>query len=97
MPMWARTLALVAPVDLGLGAGDDLEAAVHAGEFRRRDAEFLGDARPGFLNVELDALVVAGEPVLRGQPPVDHGGLHQDLRPEHRVDQRRGLVDQPRL
>ncbi len=90
-------LALVAPVDLGLGAGDDLEAAVHASEFRRRDAEFLGDARPGLLNVELDPLVVAGEPVLRGQPLVDHRSLHQDFCPEHRVHQRRELVDHPRL
>lgn len=35
---------------------------MHAGEFRRRDAEFLGDTRPGFLNVELDPLVVAVKP-----------------------------------
>ncbi|WP_435880263.1 hypothetical protein [Streptomyces zaomyceticus] len=89
-------LALVAPVHLILGPGDHLEAAMHARQFLRRDAEFLGDARTGVLNVELDALVGAGEPVLRGQPLVDHRGLHEDLRPQHRVDQGREFVNHPR-
>ncbi|GGW74413.1 hypothetical protein [Streptomyces xantholiticus] len=42
-----ENLPFVAPVDLGLGAGDDLEAAVHARQLFRRDAEFLGDPGPG--------------------------------------------------
>lgn len=82
-------LALVDPVHLGLGARDHLETAVHVRQLIRRDAEFLGNPGPGFLDVALGSLVVAGEPVLRRKPLVDHGGLHQDLRPQHRVDQRR--------
>jgi hypothetical protein len=42
MSIWAKNPAAVAPVHLGLGAGDDLEPAVHFDEFLRRDAEFLG-------------------------------------------------------
>lgn len=89
-------LALVAPVDLRLGAGDHLEPAVQARQFLRRDPEFLGDPGAGFLNVELDPLVVPGEPVLRDQAFMDDRGLHQDLGPQHRIDQRRELVDHSR-
>jgi len=88
-------VALVAPVDLGLSSRDDLEAAVQPRQLLGSDAEFLGDPRASLLNVEFDALIVAGEPVLRGQPLVDHRRLHQDLGPQHRIDQRRELVDLP--
>jgi len=91
----SEDLALITPVHLGLSARDHLEPAVHPRQILGRDPEPFGDPRAGLLHVELDALVVPGEPVLVGQPLVDHGGLHQDLRPQHRVDQRRELVDHP--
>ena len=80
--------ALVAPVDLGLGAGDDLEAAVESGQFVRGDAEFGGHPGAGFLQIELDPLVVPGEAVLLHQALVHHRALDQDLRPQPGVDDR---------
>jgi len=82
-------LAFVTPVHLGLRAGDDLEPTVQARQFAGADAQFFGDAGPGFLKVELHALVGAGEPVLADQPFVDHRALDEDLGPQHRIDQRR--------
>ena len=49
----------MAPVDLGLSAGGDLEAAVHLGA--RAQAELGGDLRAPGAHVLLDALV--GAPV----------------------------------
>ncbi|MGW0925159.1 hypothetical protein ACWD3J_39920 [Streptomyces sp. NPDC002755] len=50
-------LALITPVALGLGARDHLEPPVQTGQF---------------LKVDLDSLVVDGDPVLRRQTLVDH-------------------------
>lgn len=69
-------LPLVTPVDLGLGPWNHLEPSVHARQFPRRDPKLLGDPRAGFLNVELDSLIAAREPLLPGQPLVDDRGLH---------------------
>ena len=49
MPTWAEQVALVAPVDLGLRARDDLEPAVQpasAGSRRRRRARRRSAAGP---------------------------------------------------
>lgn len=86
-------LALISPVHLRLGPWDHLEPAVHPRQFLGRDPEFVGDPRR--LNVELDPTIVPGEAVLLGQSLVDDRGLHQDLGPEHRIDQRSELVDHP--
>lgn len=87
--------ALITPVDLGLSSGHDLEPAVQAGQLTRADAQLIRDPRPGLLQVHLHALVVAGEPVLRHQTLMDHRPLEQDLRPQHRVDQRGDLIHHP--
>jgi hypothetical protein len=61
-------LALVAPVDLGLSPSQDLKAPVEAGRLGRR----LGQASPVLPDIDLDALVVAGEAMLGDQPLMDH-------------------------
>jgi hypothetical protein len=55
----------------------------------------LRGSRSGFLQIELHALIVAGETVLLDQPFVDDSTLDRDLRPQHRVDQRSDLVNHP--
>ncbi len=84
--------AFVAPVDLGLGPGHDLEAAVHACQLSWRDAQFLGDPWAGLLQIELDPLVVDGGAVVLHQALVHHRTLDEDLRLQHGVNQRRDLV-----
>ena len=82
MPTWAEQVALVAPVDLGLGARDDLEAAVQPGQrVVVAVGEFGGDPRPGLGQEHLDPLVVAGEAVLGDQPLMDHRALQRRDRP----------------
>jgi hypothetical protein len=78
--------ALVAPVDLRLRAGDDLEPAVQPRQLVRGYPQLGGDPRPGFLQIQLDPLIVTGEPVLLHQPLVDHRALEQQLRPQPGVD-----------
>lgn len=90
-------LALVAPVHLGLGPWDDLEAAVQPAQFVRPDAQLGRDARPGLLQIELDALVVAGEAILLDQTLMHHRALDQQFCSQHRVDQGRHLGNHPRL
>lgn len=64
--------ALFAPVNLVLGPGDDLEAAVQQPtRFVRPDAQFGRPAGSGLLPIELDALVGAGEAV-----PLDQTLMH---------------------
>jgi hypothetical protein len=82
-PGRGHQLALVAPVDLGLGAGQHLEAAVEPG----RGGIGVGQAGPVLPDVDLDALVVAGEAVLGDQPLMDHAGLQLRLPAQPRVDQ----------
>jgi hypothetical protein len=74
-------LALVAPVDFLLGPGDDLEPAVQTRQFIGSDAELFRDPGPGFMQVKLHTLVVAGETVLLDQPFMDDGTLDRDFRP----------------
>jgi len=66
----------MAPVDLGLGTGSHLEAAVHLAADPQ--AELGGDLGAAAGDVLLDALVGAGVAVLAGQAFVDGGGA--DLR-----------------
>jgi hypothetical protein len=76
-------LAFVAPVGLGLGPGEDLEAAVEPG----RLGVGVGQASPVLPDIDLDPLVVAGEAMLGDQPLPDHAGLELRLRPQPGVDQ----------
>jgi hypothetical protein len=56
----AEQVALIAPVDLGLRAGHDLEPAVQpAQSVVIGVGEFRGDQRPDLGQVGLDPLVVA--------------------------------------
>lgn len=64
--------ALVTPVHLRLSSGNDLEPAVQTRKFTGSGAQFLRDPGSGFLQIELDPLVVAGECILLDQPLVDH-------------------------
>jgi hypothetical protein len=101
-PDVGEQVTLVAPVDLGLRAGDDLEAAVQPGqrvlvlrgEFGR---ELGGDPGPRLGDEHLDPLVVAGEPVLGDQPLMDHAGLERDVGPQPRLDHADERGDQLRL
>jgi hypothetical protein len=70
-------LALVTPVDLGLCPRQDLEAAVEAGRLGLGS----GQAGPVLPNINLDALIVAIEPMLGDQPFMDHAGLQPRLGP----------------
>ncbi|MGW7260850.1 hypothetical protein [Streptomyces sp. NPDC054834] len=90
-----ENLALVTPVRLCLGSRDDLETAVEIRKFTRSEAQCLRDIGPGFLEIKLQPLVVAGETVLLDQPLVDDRTLDRDLGSQHRVDQRSDLVNHP--
>ncbi len=68
--------ALVAPVHLGLGSGEDLEAAVQLGG--------LGpEPLPGLGHIELHPLVGAAEAVFVAQALVDRRGLKAALLGQH--------------
>jgi hypothetical protein len=71
-PLLEQDRALVAPVDLGLRPRDDLEPAVQPGQ---PVVVISGEALASLGNVELDPLVVAGEPVFGDQPFVDRTRL----------------------
>jgi hypothetical protein len=61
-------LALVTPVDLGLGASQDPETAVQA----NRVACGSDQPLPVLPHIDLHPLVVAGEAMLGDQPLMDH-------------------------
>ncbi|WP_199565766.1 hypothetical protein [Spongiactinospora rosea] len=77
---------LITPVHLGLRAGYHLEPAVQPSQFAGGVAQLQSDPRPGLLQVELDPLAMAGEPVLLDQPLVDHSALQQDIRSQPGID-----------
>ena len=62
-----QDLAFVAPVDLGLRAGDHLEPAMQPVQARLAVAR-LGQPLAGLGDIELDPLVVPVEAVLGDQP-----------------------------
>lgn len=73
-------VTFLARVDLGLRAGDDLEASLQpskrvvvAGE------QLVLDPRPDRRQVHLHPLVVAGEAVLGNQPFVDDAAPERDV------------------
>jgi hypothetical protein len=82
-------LALVTPVDLGLCPRQDLEAAVEAGRLGLGS----GQAGPVLPNINLDALIVAIEPMLGDQPFMDHARLQPRLGPQPGIDQAGIRVD----
>lgn len=91
-------VALVAPVDLGLGTGDDLKPAVQPSQrVLITLGELGGDQWPSLDDEHLGALVVAGEAVLGDQPLVDHGSLQPDVGTQPRLDHPDERGDQLRL
>ncbi|GHD49659.1 hypothetical protein GCM10010335_59380 [Streptomyces galbus] len=54
-----------------LSTRNDLEPAVQTHKFTGSDTQFLRDSGPGFLQMELHPLVVAGQSVLLDQPLAD--------------------------
>ncbi len=72
--------ALVAPVHLGLGPGQHLEAPVQLGRGRPQPL-------PGLGHVQLRSLVGATEPVVGHQALVDRGGLQPPFLGQPGVDQ----------
>jgi hypothetical protein len=91
-------VALITPVDLGLGAGDDLEAAVQPGQRVLINQRKLGgDQWSGLSQVHLGPLVVTGEAVLGYQPLVDHRRLQRDVGTKPRLDHRDERGDDLRL
>jgi hypothetical protein len=87
-----QDLAFVAPVDLGLRPGDDLKPPMQPGQSVVIVA-VPGEALTCLRHVELDPLVVAGEPVLGDQPLMDHAGLESGVGGQPGVDHRRDRVD----
>ncbi|MFC5099665.1 hypothetical protein [Kibdelosporangium philippinense] len=72
-------LTLVPPVHLGLRAWDHLEPAVQEPQLVRGDTQLGRDPGTGLLQIQLDALIVAGEPVLLDQPLVNNRAFQQQL------------------
>jgi hypothetical protein len=81
-PSLGLDLALVAPVDLGLGASQDLKAPVEPGRLGLGD----GQASPVLPDIDLNPLVVAGEAMLSDQPLMDHRRLQLRLGSQPSVD-----------
>ncbi len=71
-PMGEQDLALIAPVDLRLRTGHDLEPAMQA---RQARIVVAGQPLAGLGHIQLHPLVVPGEPVLGDETLVDHAGL----------------------
>ena len=84
-------LTLVAPVDLGLGPGQDLKAPVEAG----RLGLSLDQAGPVLPHIDLDPLIVTVQAVLVDQPLPDHAGLQPRLPAQPGIDQVRVRVGLP--
>lgn len=80
----------VAPVHLGLGAGQDLVVAVKL-------RQLGGDAFPGISNVELHPLVGSGVALVAAQAVIHHRRLELGLEREHLVDDRRPRLDEAGL
>ena len=84
--------AFVAPVHLGLRPGDHLEPAMQPRQ-PLVAVVLTRQTLTGLRDIQLDPLVVAGEPVLGGQPLVDHAGLQAWVGGQPGVDHRRDRVD----
>src|SRR5512132_2104441 len=82
-PARGLDLALVTPVDLRLGASQNLKAPVQVGRIGR-DADH---AFPVLAHIHLDPLIVAVEPVLGDQPLVDRDRLELRLLGKPAVDE----------
>ena len=94
----AEQVALLAPVDLGLRAGHDLEAAVQTGQRVLLALGELGsDPWPSLGQEHLDPLIVAGETMLGDQPLMNHRPLQRQISPQPRLNQRDERGDQQRL
>ncbi len=87
-PHMGQDGALITPVHLGLGTRYHLEPAVQPGQLAGRIPQLGGDPGPGFLQIHLDPLVIAREPVLGHQPLVDHRALQQHLSTQPRINHR---------
>jgi hypothetical protein len=82
-PARGLDLALLTPVDLRLGASQDLKAPVQVGRIGR-DAD---QPFPVLAHIHLDPLVVPVEPVLGDQPLVDRDRLELRLLCKPGVDE----------
>ena len=88
-PDVGQQVALITPVDLGLGAGDDLEPAVQTPQRALIGlGELGGDPWPGLGQEHLHPLVGAGEPVTCDQTLMDHRPLQRDIGAQPRLDHR---------
>jgi hypothetical protein len=76
-------LTLVTPVDLGLGASQDLKAPVQVGRVGRCPDHTV----PVLAHIDLDPLVVAVEAVVGDQPLIDRDRLELRLLSKPGVDQ----------
>jgi hypothetical protein len=87
-----QDLAFVAPVDLGLRPGEDLEPPVQPRQSLVA-VVLAGQTPTGLGDIQLDSLVVAAEAVLGDQPLVDHAGLEAWVGGQPGIDHRRDRVD----
>ena len=91
-------VTFLAPVDLSLRPGDDLEPAVQPPQRVVVSGEqFVLDQRPDPGQVHLHALVMAGETVISDQPFVDDAALQAHVASQPGLDQRRVRGDDLRL
>jgi hypothetical protein len=91
-------VALLTPIDLSLGAGHYLEAAVQPAQpVLITVGEFDRDPRPGLGQEHLDPLVVAGEAMLGDQPFMDHRALDGRVGAQPRLHDGDKRADQQRL
>ena len=91
-------VTFLAPVDLGLRPGDDLEPAVQPPQVVVIGGEQLVlNQRPHTCEVHLDALVVPGEAVISHQTLVDDAGLQRQVTTQPGLDQRGERRDHLRL
>lgn len=97
-PDVGEEVAFVAPVDLGLGTRDDLEAAVQPGQrVLIGFGELSSDPRPRLDHQHLHPLVGPGEAVLGDQPLMDHGRLDGEVLTKQRLHNRHERGNHPQL
>jgi hypothetical protein len=91
-PEVSQDVAFVAPVDLGLAAGNHLEPAVQLGSESSRpsSARIHG---PGLGDMHLLRLVLTLEAVLIDPPLMNHRRLQPDISPQPGIDHRPQPID----
>ena len=98
LPPEGEQVALLAPVDLTLRTGEDLEPAKQPAQVVVIGVEQLVlEQRPHGREVHLHPLVMAGEAVISHQALVDDASLQRHIATQPRLDQSHERDDDLRL